>query len=313
MIQMNEPLETAELMAFVQVVDAKSLSRAAAQLGVPRATIGRRLGRLEERLGSRLLRRTTRSLSLTETGEIFYRRARIALDAVAQAQQCMHAQSDVMRGDLRVALPPLSDERLPEIILSFAKEHPDVRMQVDCSTRIVDLPREGYDLALRASVDLPPGLVARTIMRDKIIAVASPEYLAKHGMPATLKDLRRHRCVTGFARGELPRAMWRIGRKEVHVESAFSSNDVLLLREAAIRGVGIALLPRFLVEPFLQSGGLVQVLPSVIETESQVAIVYPERQLLPPHVRAFIDALVAWKPSGGRRGSATRNKKRQRR
>src|SRR5262249_22329692 len=121
MIQIREPLETAELLAFVRVVDAKSLSRAAVELGVPRATIGRRLGRLEARIGSRLLRRTTRSLTLTEAGEVFYRRARIALDAVAQAQECANARSDSMRGDLRAAVPPLTDESLLEIITSFAK------------------------------------------------------------------------------------------------------------------------------------------------------------------------------------------------
>src|SRR6185369_16909820 len=106
MIQMTEPLETAELLAFVRVVDAKSLSRAAVELGVPRATIGRRLGRLEERLGTRLLRRTTRSLALTDAGEVFYRRARIALEAVAEAQACIRSTSDEMRGELRVSVPP---------------------------------------------------------------------------------------------------------------------------------------------------------------------------------------------------------------
>src|SRR5262252_8287290 len=105
MIQMDDPLKTAELLAFARVVDAKSLSRAAVELGVPRATVGRRLARLEKRLGTRLLRRTTRSLAVTETGEVFYRRARIVLDAVAQAQACVRADAEVMRGDLRVSLP----------------------------------------------------------------------------------------------------------------------------------------------------------------------------------------------------------------
>jgi len=296
MIQMSDPLETAELLAFARVVDAKSLSRAAVELGVPRATIGRRLARLEQRLRTRLLRRTTRSLALTDAGELFYRQARIVLDAVAQAQASVRNTGEVMRGVLRVSIPPVNDDALPAMITSFAKEHPDVRLQVDASTRIVDLLREGYDLALRASMAMSPGLIARTIQRDKVIAVASPEYLAKYGTPRSIKDLRKHRCLTGFARGELPQGMWRLGRSEVHVESAFSSNDIRLLREAAVRGVGIALLPRFLVSHLLEIGALVQVLPGVVEAENRLAVVYPEREFLPRHVRAFIDVLVQWKP-----------------
>jgi len=305
---MNELLESAELLAFVRVVDARSFSRAAIELGVPRATIGRRLGRLEQRLGARLLRRTTRSLSLTDAGEVFYRQARIALDALAQAQASVRNTSQVMRGDLRVSVPPVSDDRLPEIITSFAKAHPDVRLQVDSSTRMVDLLREGYDLALRASMELPPGLVARTIQRDKVIAVASPEYLAKYGTPRTVKDLRKHRCLTGFARGELPQSKWRIGRGEVHVESAFSSNDIWLLREAALRGVGIALLPTFLISDVLETGALVQVLRGLVEAENRVAVVYPEREFVPPHVRAFIDVLLQWAPPESRAVAATRSR-----
>jgi DNA-binding transcriptional LysR family regulator len=296
MIQMNDPLETAELLAFARVVDAKSLSRAAAELGVPRATIGRRLARLEQRLGTRLLRRTTRSLALTEAGELFYRQARIVLEAVAQAQSTVRETGEVMRGVLRLSIPPANDDALAAVITSFAKEHPDVRLQVNASTRIVDLLREGYDLALRASMAISPGLIARTILREKVIAVASPEYLAKYGMPRGVKELRKHRCLTGFARGELPQGTWRVGRSEVHVESAFSSNDLVLLREAAARGVGIALLPTFLVSQLLETGALVKVLPGVIDAETRLAVVYPEREFLPRHVRAFIDALVQWSP-----------------
>src|SRR5262245_8216909 len=111
LVQMSEPVETAELLAFARIVEAKSLSRAAAELRVPRATISRRLARLEQHLGVRLLRRTTRSLALTDAGETFYRQARIALDAVAQAEASVQrGQDDTMRGDLRVSVPPLADE-----------------------------------------------------------------------------------------------------------------------------------------------------------------------------------------------------------
>jgi DNA-binding transcriptional LysR family regulator len=298
MIQMKDPLETAELLAFSRVVEAKSLTRAAIELGVPRATIGRRLARLEERLGTRLLRRTTRSLTLTDSGELFYRQARIVLEALAQAQASVRTREDVMRGDLRVSFPPVDDESLAAMITSFAKEHPEVRLHLDFSTRIVDLVREGYDVALRASVDeIQPGLVARMIRRDKAIAVASPGYLAQHGTPRSVRDLRAHRCLTGFARGELPQSAWRVGRRVVHVESALSSNDVRLLREAAVAGLGIAFLPKLLLGDLLETGALLQVLPGIVEADNRLAVVYPEREFLAAHVRAFIEALVRWAPS----------------
>jgi len=293
----HQPVETAELLAFTRTIEAKSLSRAAAELGVPRATIGRRLARLEQRLGTRLLRRTTRSLALTDAGNTFYRHARIVLDAVTQAQASVRTRDNVMRGDLRVSVPPIIDDSFLAMIASFAKSHPEVRLQIDFSTRIVDMLRDGYDVALRATSSLQPGLVARTIARDKVIAVASPAYLAEQGTPRTAKDLRDHRCLTSFARGELPQSTWPAGRGVVHVDGVFSSNDLRLLREAALRGLGIALMPRLLLSDLVERGALVQVLPGVIEAPNQIAVVYPEREFLPPHVRAFIDALVAWGPA----------------
>lgn len=296
MIQIHEPIETAELLAFTRAIEAKSLSRAAAELGVPRATIGRRLARLEERLGTRLLRRTTRSLTTTDAGETFYRHARIVLDAVTQAQASVRTTDDVLRGSVRVSMPPIDEASFSTMVTGFAKRHPDVRIQVDFSTRLVDLVREGYDVALRASADIGPGLVARTVARHKVIAVASPSYLAQKGTPRTVKDLRSHRCLTSFARGELPQSIWPVGRGSVHVDASFSSNDIRLLRDAVIRGLGIALLPTVVLGDLVSNGALVHVLPGIIEAENRIAVVYPERELMPPHVRAFIDALVAWAP-----------------
>lgn len=314
MIQMDDPIETAELVAFARTVEAKSLSRAAAELGVPRATIGRRLARLEERLGTRLLRRTTRSLMVTDAGETFYRQARLVLEAVSHAQSSVRSTENVMRGYVRVSVPPISEDSFSAMVTSFAKRYPDVRVQVDFSTRIVDLVRDGYDVALRASAELQPGLVARTVSRHKVIAVAAPEYLEKYGTPRTVKELRDHRCVTGFARGEFPQSTWPAGRSVVHVDSVFSSNDIQLLRDAAASGLGIAFLPLILVSDLLDSGALVQVLPGVVEAENRLAVVYPERKLMAPHVRAFIEALVAWAPAlqGGSRPTArTRRTKRR--
>jgi DNA-binding transcriptional LysR family regulator len=293
---MHEPIETAELLAFVRTVDAKSLSRAAAELRVPRATVGRRLARLEQRLGTRLLRRTTRTLSLTDAGDRFYRHARSVLDALGQAEDCVRTSDGVVGGEVRVSVPPNLDESFSEMITAFVKAHPDVRLTVDASSRVVDLQRDGYDVALRAASEFEPGLVARTIARHRAIAVASPAYLAEKGTPRAAKDLKKHRCLTGFARGELPQSTWPAGRGVVRVDGVFSANDLGLLRDAAISGLGIALLPMLLLREALENGTLVQVLRGVIEVENRLAVVYVEKELLPPQVRAFVEALVAWAP-----------------
>jgi DNA-binding transcriptional LysR family regulator len=297
LIHMSDPVETAELVAFTRTVDAKSLSRAAAELRVPRATVSRRLARLEERLGARLLRRTTRSLVLTEVGEVFYRQASIALEAVRLAEQSVRMTDDVVRGDLRVSVPPMMSASFHAMLCAFAARYPELRVHVDTSNQRVDLLRGGYDVALRASSQIEPGLVARTLFRDPMIAVASPAYLADRGTPRTQRDLRTHRCLLGFARGELSETHWpMVSGGKLHVDGAFFSNDIDLLCDAAVGGLGIALLPRNLVAPHLASGALVQVLAGVVGAEMQIALVYPERTFLPPQVRAFIDAVAAWVP-----------------
>jgi DNA-binding transcriptional LysR family regulator len=297
LIQMREPLENVELLAFTAAVEAGSLSRAAGALRVPRATLSRRLARLEQRLGARLLRRTTRSLTITDAGEAFYRHARIALDAVQEAEATVRRADATVRGNLRVALPQLASSPLLDLVADFAAAYPEVRLQTQLSTRHVDLHRDGYDVALRASSRFEPGLVARTLARFQFLAVASPAYLAAHGTPASLRDLRRHRCLMGFARGELPETYWTGAGRKIQLDGAFFSNSPAMLVRAAERGLGIALVPSLAVHGHLERGRLVVVLPGVLRSEGRIALVYPERELVAPPVRAFIDWLLARAPA----------------
>lgn len=294
---MSEPIETAELVAFTKTVEAKSLSRAAAELCIPRATVSRRLARLEERLGARLLLRTTRSLVLTEVGEVFYREACIALEAVRLAEQSVRRTDDVVRGDLRVSTPPIPGLGFHAMLCEFAARYPELRVHIHTSNHHVDLLRGDYDVALRASSQLEPGLIARTLLRDRMIAIAAPAYLAARGVPRTHHDLKHHHCLLGFTRGELPDTHWPMtSGSKLHVEGTFFSNDITLLCEAAVAGLGIALLPQDLVARDLERGALQQVLADVVGTELHIALVYPDRTFLPPQVRAFIDAVVTWVP-----------------
>ena len=295
---MSAPLETAELLAFVKTVDAKSLSRAAAELTVPRATISRRLARLEERLGTRLLRRTTRSLTLTDAGDAFYRRAQLVLEAVRGAEESVRRKDASVRGELRVSVPNGLSGGFFEMVCDFAEKYPEVRLHLHFSSQLVDLQRSGYDVAIRASSTMAPGLIGRQLIKSTRVAVASPAYLAKHGTPRAKKDLTAHRCLMGFTSSELPQAQWPLsGGGNLHVDGWLFSNDIAMLAAAAERGLGIALLPRPVVAPQLERGTLVQVLAGLLEVEGKIMVVYPEREFIPPQVRAFVDAVVAWAPT----------------
>ncbi|ALB70997.1 LysR family transcriptional regulator [Cronobacter muytjensii] len=287
--------ETSELIAFTKTVDAKSLSRAAAELGVPRATLSRRIAQLEKKLGTRLLLRTTRSLALTEPGAVFYKEAIIALEAIKQAEQSVSRSGDCLRGDLRVSLPPGMKKSFRTMLCEFIAQHPLLRVHVHTSSHHIDFRSGGFDVALRASSQMQPGLIARTLFRDPVIAVASPDYLSGKGVPVTLDDLSAHQCLMGFARGELPEMYWPLlSGERIKVDGAFFSDDISLLCEAAINNRGIALLPEELIGEHLQQGALVPVLRGIIGTEMQIAVVYPDRHFLLPQVRAFIEAVVSW-------------------
>ena len=297
LIHMKEPLENSELLAFTKAVEAKSLSRAAAELGVPRATLGRRLARLEERLGARLLRRTTRSLTITDAGEALYRHACIALEAVREAEASIRRADDVVRGNLRVSCPPSITPAFVDVVAEFAAAHPLVRMQADFSTKMVDLHKGGYDVAIRATSHFEPGLVARTLVRFEFVGVASPAYVATHGAPSSLRDLRRHRCLMGFARGELPETCWVVGGRKVALDGVLFANSPGLLVRAAERGLGIAFVPTLAVARSLERKTLVRVMSSVLREKGRIALLYPERELVTPPARAFIDWMIVRAPA----------------
>lgn len=297
LIHMREPLETTELLAFTKAVESKSLTRAAAELGIPRATLSRRLARLEDRLGARLLRRTTRSLAITDAGDALYRHARIVLDAVDEAEASIRREGNVVRGNLRVSCPPSITPAFVDLVAEFAVAHPQVRLQADFSTKMVDLQRDGYDVALRATSQFEPGLVARTLVRFEFVAVASPAYIAANGTPSSIRELRRHRCLMGFARGELPETHWVVSGRKVPLDGVLFANSPGLLVRAAERGLGIAFVPTLAVARSIERGALVRVMPNVLREKGRIALLYPERELVPPPVRAFVDWMIARAPA----------------
>ena len=290
-------LETEELLVFAKVVATSSVSRAASELGMPRATLSRKLAMLEERLGVRLLQRTTRSMTLTEAGQTFHRHAELVLDAARLAEASVRQAEPGASGSLRVSMPPMTGSGLPELLAEFARAHPNVRLQLHVSNRTVDLRREGYDVAIRATGQLAPGLVARRLSRVRLVGVASPAYLAAHGTPVTVRDLREHRCLMGFDREERAQTHWLAGGRKVALAGAAFSNDPHLLLRFVLRGLGIAFLPHTLVATPLARGELALVLPKALRLDGGVSIVYAERKLMPAQVRAFVDFVIERGPA----------------
>lgn len=290
-------IEIEELRIFTAIVAYSSVSRAAAQLRVPRATVSRKLAALEERLGVRLLQRTTRSMKLTEQGRVFLRHAELVLDAARLAETSVRPPAARTSGVVRVSMPPMMSGGLPEVLCDFVRAYPEIQLQAHVSNRTVDLRREAFDVAIRASGALEAGLVARTLARVDLLGVASPAYLATHGTPGSLRVLCEHRCLMGLDADARAQTHWRVQGKRLAVPGAAFANDAHLVLRMALRGLGIAMLPSPLVAAPLARGELVLVLPKQLRLQGTVAVVYAERKLMPPPVRAFVDWIIEHEPA----------------
>lgn len=293
---MSMPLPDLDIL--VAVVELGSLTAAGEQLGLPRATLSRRLSRLEDQLGTRLVHRTTRRITPTEAGLMLYQRARPIIEAVAAATDAVRAGDGVPRGLLRVTVPP--DSGLSGLFAAFLDAHPGVQLQVFATTRHVDLVAEGVDVALRAGTLRGASLVSRRLYRLRMIAVASRSYAEQRGLPADPSELVDHACLVRFEHGERPRRQWPLrDGSTVAVHARYASNDLRMLLGAVRIGAGIALLPQPAIAHALDTGALVAVLPDTLGPmrEGGIWVVYPDRRLMPPRVRAFISFAVEWAQS----------------
>lgn len=273
--------------AFVAVCDAGSITGGAERLDVPRATVSRTLTRLEQDLGVRLLHRSTRSLTQTAAGRELYSRARrIVADADA-ARRAVAAMDDVPRGLLRLSVPADLNAAFNGVLLDFMARFPEVQLEVVAASRFVDLVAEGFDAALRAGSLTDGNLIARQLLSVARRAYATPAYLEARGVPVTPADLAGHDCIRTFTRGTVPATHWPLldgGR--VAVSGRLACNALSMVQSAVLADQGIGMLP-------YQPSGTQLVLPDVLGHTSHLAVVYPERALLPAKVRVFVDHLVA--------------------
>lgn len=290
-------LDLNDITLFVQVVRSGSFAEAARRLGVPPNTVSRRVQQLEEQLGTRLLQRSTRKLTLTSAGQVFHERCADAVDALAEAGQELMTGSQEPIGLVRVAAPAdFFDFFLMEWVADFLATHPRVRLDFVLSDAKADLIAERIDVAFRGGPLQDSSFVGRQILRDGSDGlVASPSYIAARGAPSTLQDLVNHDCVSFAHPGG--HTTWRLAgpdgvEEEVQVAARFSGNTAQGLRKATVAGLGIALLPRTITRLDLQAGLLVSVLPQYKCMGYGLNALYPSRRHLPPAVSAFIDLVV---------------------
>lgn len=293
--------EILSMIVFARVVEARSFTAAAARLDLSKSVVSARVAALEERLGVRLLHRTTRKLSLTPDGLALYQRCVPMMAAADEAAAVAAGAGAEPRGLLRVNAPiAFAEEYLAAPAAAYLARYPEVRVEVTMSDRMIDLVDEGIDVAVRITARLQgAGLVARRLATDHTVLVAAPAYLARRGTPTTAGDLADHDCLV-YSLVE-PAREWRFrqgGRKDaaiagVAVTPRFSAASGAVLRQAALAGMGLAVLPTFMVAADLTAGRLRPVIDSFRGEELGVYSVYPEAVRPPAKVRAFIDLLVA--------------------
>lgn len=277
-------LNAAEM--FVAVVRAGSLSAAAATTRVPLATLSRNVRQLEESLGVRLLERSARGTKLTEAGQALYEHASRGIDALKDGELAVSNQLSVIKGRLRLSLPPSFDPWW-ELIADFQREHPDVQVVVYTTDRAVDLSIEGIDVALRIGPAVHESLVAKRVLKYRHVLVASPSLVARYGSPTTPDAL--HDLPAGlWVRDANTVRPWRLGDQTISPTPVLAVNDYLHLRARAIRGDLVAELPPFIAAPALRSGSLVQLLKDHPFPEQEVRLLY-QRQQPSRVVRAYLE------------------------
>ncbi|WP_108811863.1 LysR substrate-binding domain-containing protein [Sphingorhabdus sp. Alg231-15] len=284
-----------EIETFVRVVEAGSITGAAEQLHIAKSAVSRRLKELETRLGVQLMQRTTRKLSLTDTGEALYQRSISLLADWAETESATINAQTALAGIVRVAAPlSFGVAHLGPAILDFMKVHPDVEFDINFSDRKMDLVADGMDLAIRIG-DLPDSsLIARKIASITMVAAASRSYLEQHGYPETPDDLKNLKELRyGYRR--TPSWKYRApDQSEGQVEMAprLLATNGDFLRDAAVAGEGVIIEPRFIVYEHLEAGSLVEILPDYEWPKLTAYAVYPPTRHLSARVRTFVDFLV---------------------
>ena len=280
---------------FFSVVEANGFSAAAKLLETTPASVSRRVKSLEQRLGVRLLQRTTRKISLTEPGERYFREGRRLLHELNDLEQALTASAHEPEGELRIVAPmSFGQRRLAPLVARFAKLHPKLRISLILEDLETDLIDTAADLAIRIGYPADSSMIARSIAPVPRHACASPEYLERHGYPKSPEDLLHHDCLHYNLISE--REEWTFrgddGEQTLGIKGSFCSNNGDVLAAAAMQSLGIALLPNFIIEDGLSDGRLVKVLGEFERAPLTLFALYPSRQHVPAKTRRFLEYLL---------------------
>ena len=284
-----------DMQIFKRVVDAGSITRAAEQLNIAKSAISKRLAELERRLGSQLIQRTTRKSSLTEAGRRYYDRIGPLLEEVEEIHGELASERQALAGSLKVAVPlSFGLTHLAPAIDEFVQQHPELSVEIDFADRKVDIIEEGFDLAFRIGELADSSLRARKIAPIRHVLCASPEYLARHGRPTTPEQLKRHKLLKYTSQALAGITLFDSGQQphRVQMEPYCVANNGDFLRDMAISGHGIVVLPLFIVYQALARGELVTLLEDYRLAETHAYVLYPPNRHLPRKVRYLVDYLV---------------------
>jgi DNA-binding transcriptional LysR family regulator len=283
------------LTAFVRVVDSGGFSAAGRRLNMSTTMVSNHVQALEERLGARLLHRTTRKVSLTEVGKAYYDRCTQILADIEQADDIAGALQSTPRGTLRIYTATHIVPFVASVVTEFLKSYPGVKVDLNMGERAIDIIDEGFDVAIRLTPPPDSSLIVRTLATWRHVLCCSPLYLEKHGRVQQLSELSEHNCVRHalYPFGDEWNFIDRKGMPAtVGVSGNLTSNSGDMLRLAALQGIGICLAPGFLVTDDLEEGRLVRLLPEYRPVELSMNAVYPHRHHLSAKVRTFIDMLA---------------------
>lgn len=276
---------------FVAVAETESFTRAAKRLEVSTAQVSRQISALEARLSTRLFYRTTRRVSTTEAGQIYYQHCRQILDALEQAERSMTNMQLVPQGRLRLTAPVTYGEKsIAPLVNDFVLRYPELDVEMKLTNQQLDLVAEGYDLAVRLGKLDDSSLMARRLASRTLYVCASPAYLAVHGTPHSLSELEQHNCLQGNL------GYWRFQDaghpRNVRIRGNVRCDSGRALLDAALKGVGIVQLPDYYVGPALEAGTLIPLLTHYQEDDDGIWAVYPHNRHLSPKVRMLLDYFV---------------------
>jgi len=281
------------LLAFVRAAQSQSFAAAAERMGISASAVGKSVARLEEKLSVRLFNRSTRRISLTDEGQLFFERCQNIVSQLEEAEQELVRISAVPRGKLRITAPAIGYRMLLPHLPEFRQRYPDVELDLDFSDRMADVIDEGFDIAIRSGELNSSQMMSRRLGPFRFAIVGSPAYFASHPAPLRPDDLYQHACLRYRFPGSGHWQEWEMtGVTPPELPLALSSNNLESILQATLQGLGLAYVPEFIVRPYLESGELVAVLQDYLKEGGKFSVVWPSSRHMLPKVRVFIDFLT---------------------